>query len=132
MLLLHPIRSRVAGPIRVIVIVRGRDSSSYSSGSLARSYLDAVCDEPIKTVMLCDSARPEGAHESLEAAAEAIANGDVDLVVTTDLTRIATWPDLVLKFLRHCSLHDVRVITFEDKLDTATPGSVDSLMDELT
>jgi hypothetical protein len=128
--LLHPIFARIAGPVRVIVVVKGRNETSYSSGALARSYLDAVCSEPVKSVMLCDSDLPEGSRSSLSHAAEKIAEGEADLVITTDLGRLAGWTDLVLKFLRHCALHNVRVIAFENEFDNIEPDWEDRFMQE--
>lgn len=115
--------------LRIAVVVKGRSESTlYSSGELATAYLDLVCDAPTSFAMLCDSQLPDASSDSPKAAEATVANGEVDLVVTTGLGCIADWTDQVLKFLRHCAKHDVRVIAFEDKVDTAEAGWDDRIM----
>lgn len=122
-----------SGPLRIIVVTkstelpRRRDkpidalacsASYYSSGALARSYLDVLHDGPVETVMTCKTAADASRHADFEAAMTLIANGKVDLVITTDLTRFSRRPAKVMEFLQFCAAHSTRVISFEDRLDT--------------
>ena len=121
MKLLHPITGRGPdGAVRYIVVVHGRNPhSSYRSGLLARSYLDLVCEGPQRIRMICDSALPAVERSSLQSALAMIDADDVDLVICTDLTRISREHEILMDFLKRCAQHTVRVIGFEDCIDTA-------------
>jgi len=124
MKLLYPIIGRgIKGKVRVLIIVRNRCvATTYSSGNLARSYLDLVYKGLSQTVMICDSASPATDPNSLSAALTLIESGGVDLVITTDVTRIARQLADVQGFLGRCAANDVRVICFESNVDTAEVG----------
>jgi hypothetical protein len=104
MKLLHPITGRGDdATVRVIVVVRNRCSScTFAGGALARSYLQLFYDGPQTTVMVCDTAAPAARPDSLPSALAKIDAGDIDLVITTDLTRIARQFAEVQEFLRSC------------------------------
>jgi hypothetical protein len=120
---LHPITGRdTDGTVRVLVVVRGYDRHrSHSSGYLARAYLELVAHVRVKTVMVCDSAL-RGGREPLASGVAAIKAGDIDLVIATDLSRIARSFAELKSFLQLCAAHQVRVICFESDLDAAEAG----------
>lgn len=124
MKLLYPIIGRgINGKVRLLIIVRNRRlTTMYSSGDLAKSYLDLVYEGLRETVMICDSASPASVPNSLSAALTLIESGGVDLVITTDVTRIARQVADVRDFLSRCAANGARVICFESNVDTAEVG----------
>lgn len=129
-----------AGPLRVIVVVKSTaqslprrrgnagefiedradaiSSACMQAACRAGSYLDIVYRGATKVVMICREAAPGGSESGLEQAMNLIAAGEVDLVITTDLTRFSRHPVEVMEFLQFCQRNDTRVIAFEDHLDT--------------
>lgn len=124
MKLLYPITGRgINGKVRLLIIVRNRClTTAFSSGASAKAYLDLVHEGLTQTVMICDSASPAGNRNSLGAALTMIESGGVDLVITTDLSRISRSRIEVGGFFETCAENGVRVICFESHVDTADVG----------
>lgn len=108
--------------LRAIIIVRGRnDRTLYSSGHSARDYLATRFGSAAKTVMLCDSASPADATDSLHATSSKIEAGEIDVVVTTDVDRVSRSSAAARAFIELCVRCDVRFIAFESDIDTGSP-----------
>lgn len=118
--------------VRVVIVVRPSSSDGFcyeleSDLEQARSILDLVCNEPIRR-RICDTSAPTSAPRSPLATNVAIEAGEVDLVVMADLTRYSRRVGEVVHFLEFCERFRVRVISFDDHVDTADANWRETVM----
>lgn len=104
--------------VRPLVIMRNQLHDCPRCGPstpLALDYLRACCRE-LADAIVCDT----GMKEGLKRAQVLIKSGSIDLVVMTDVNRISRRADVSRAFFNLCLQHGVRVIAFEDGVDTET------------
>jgi site-specific DNA recombinase len=126
MTLTSPITPRQPGrPLRVVIPGRisreTQDSESIPSQHQdAERWLRSVYDGPVDIVRLGEQASGWLANrDSMEVIQKMIENGEVDLVLATELREIYRNPAFHWKFAQDCVDNDVRLILIADGVDTA-------------
>jgi hypothetical protein len=122
MRLLHPILpTGERNFIRALIIVKTNSAAAQALADLATTTLRTVCEYPVQTRALCntgDRSVPFG-YRSLRSAHDLIESGEVDLVIVPDVTCISRVASQVLRFASTCREFGVRLISLQDRIDTA-------------
>jgi hypothetical protein len=112
--------------LKVLIVTRNDLSGGFGCGSATRyAILDKL--ELVyygERKLACCNTHPSNTdpNTSLATMKQRIANNEFDLIATRDVRQISDWLDEVLTFVRLCVLNGTRIISFEDRFDTADPN----------
>jgi hypothetical protein len=127
----NPIASRIPGkPLRVLVVVR-EDRFGGPSAYIVRDKLELVHYDECQWSFCNTNPGETDPNLMINAANELVAEKQIDLVVMEHLRCISDWFDRVVAFLRLCVANGTRVVSFDDRFDTADADWEQTLFDDL-
>jgi hypothetical protein len=138
----HPISPKAdASVLRAILIVRESARPSWLGGLFVEpswqrqelvEILDLIYWDRVSIELVCNTAEHPSCPDGLQAVRGLIQSGEIDLVLTNDVTRISRRQVDVIEFLSHCIDCGTRFLSLADRIDTADACWQESLVASLS